>query len=94
MKSELGLSQIFSGSLIFLEFFFNQWSGLAGTHESWGPQIRGLTGTETPNEDDEPRSGDCLDNEASFSGDGIEVCAFDNRGMGRSSVPAKKSEYT
>ncbi|XWS48585.1 hypothetical protein CRYUN_Cryun13aG0089300 [Craigia yunnanensis] len=25
---------------------------------------------------------------------GIEVCAFDNRGMGRSSVPTKKSDYT
>uniref|UniRef100_A0A803R265 AB hydrolase-1 domain-containing protein n=1 Tax=Cannabis sativa TaxID=3483 RepID=A0A803R265_CANSA len=68
--------------------------GLAGTHESWGPQIRGLTGTETPNDDDESPVGDCSDNEASFGGDGIEVCAFDNRGMGRSSVPTKKSEYT
>ncbi|XP_062120082.1 uncharacterized protein LOC133834474 isoform X2 [Humulus lupulus] len=68
--------------------------GLAGTHESWGPQIRGLTGTETPNDDDESPSGDCSDNEACFSGDGIEVCAFDNRGVGRSSVPTKKSEYT
>ncbi|KAM6555539.1 hypothetical protein CsatB_002558 [Cannabis sativa] len=68
--------------------------GLAGTHESWGPQIRGLTGTETPNDDDESPAGDCSDNEASFGGDGIEVCAFDNRGMGRSSVPTKKSEYT
>ncbi|KAE8727368.1 putative nucleic acid binding protein [Hibiscus syriacus] len=25
---------------------------------------------------------------------GIEVCSFDNRGMGRSSVPTKKSDYT
>ncbi|PON72041.1 Epoxide hydrolase-like [Parasponia andersonii] len=68
--------------------------GLAGTHESWSPQIRGLTGTEMPNDDDESRVGDCSDNEAGFSGDGIEVCAFDNRGMGRSSVPTRKSEYT
>ena len=67
---------------------------MAGTHDSWGPQIRGLAGTETPNDDDEPRAGDCADNEAGFSDDGIEVCAFDNRGMGRSSVPTKKSEYT
>lgn len=58
-------------------------AGLAGTHESWGPQIRALAGTDVANVggvDDE--------------GEGIEVCAFDNRGMGRSSVPTKKSEYT
>ncbi|XP_054796307.1 uncharacterized protein LOC129301739 isoform X2 [Prosopis cineraria] len=72
--------------------------GLAGTHDSWGPQIKGLTGTVLPNEDDsgdsdwnsaDQRCGD--DNE---SGGRIEVCAFDNRGMGRSSVPTKKSAYT
>lgn len=47
-----------------------------------------------PNDDD-AGNGDCSercgdDNE---SGSGIEVCAFDNRGMGRSSIPTKKSEY-
>ncbi|KAF9619561.1 hypothetical protein IFM89_007388 [Coptis chinensis] len=26
--------------------------------------------------------------------EGVEVCAFDNRGMGSSSIPTKKSEYT
>lgn len=78
------------------------WSGLAGTHESWGPQIKGMVGSDLPNED-ETRSGGgggggvCDwnpipdDNE---SGGGIEVCAFDNRGMGQSSVPTKKSHYT
>ncbi|KAF8390962.1 hypothetical protein HHK36_023262 [Tetracentron sinense] len=65
--------------------------GLAGTHGSWGPQIKDLTGTKTPNDGNlknpsEERAGD--DNER------IEVCAFDNRGMGRSSVPITKSEYT
>lgn len=65
--------------------------GLAGTHDSWGPQIKGLTGSDKPNDDDDERN---ADNEAGFSGGGIEVCAFDNRGMGRSSVPIKKSEYT
>ncbi|KAL7146121.1 hypothetical protein ABFS83_06G020000 [Erythranthe nasuta] len=59
--------------------------GLAGTHDSWEPQIKGLVGTVTPN-DDELISDD-------WSG-GVEVCAFDNRGMGQSSVPTKKSEYT
>ncbi|XP_022887016.1 uncharacterized protein LOC111402925 isoform X1 [Olea europaea var. sylvestris] len=65
--------------------------GLAGTHDSWGPQIKGLAGTVIPN-DDESTAGD-RSNE-SDEGDGVEVCAFDNRGMGRSSVPIKKSEYT
>ncbi|KAL1206699.1 hypothetical protein V5N11_027258 [Cardamine amara subsp. amara] len=60
--------------------------GLAGTHESWGPQIKGLTGTDKPNEED--------DNRIVSNDSGIEVCAFDNRGMGRSSVPTHKSEYT
>ncbi|KAG5375093.1 hypothetical protein IGI04_039689 [Brassica rapa subsp. trilocularis] len=62
--------------------------GLAGTHESWGPQIKGLTGTDQPNDDDGIVSDD------SGSGQGMEVCAFDNRGMGRSSVPTHKSDYT
>ncbi|CAA2981683.1 aminoacrylate hydrolase [Olea europaea subsp. europaea] len=65
--------------------------GLAGTHDSWGPQIKGLAGTVIPN-DDESTASD-RSNE-SDEGDGVEVCAFDNRGMGRSSVPTKKSEYT
>lgn len=47
--------------------------GLAGTHESWIPQIQGLT--TKPNH-------------------AIQVCAFDNRGMGRSSIPINKSQYT
>ncbi|XP_050385242.1 uncharacterized protein LOC126801824 [Argentina anserina] len=72
--------------------------GLAGTHGSWGPQIQGLTGSVTPNDENRPAAEEeeeCeRDNEAGFSGGGIEVCAFDNRGMGRSSVPVKKSEYT
>jgi hypothetical protein len=72
------------------------WSGLAGTHESWGPQIKGLVGTDTANEDERSGGGGDWnpipdDNE---SGGGIEVCAFDNRGMGLSSVPTKTSQYT
>uniref|UniRef100_A0A2N9IS27 AB hydrolase-1 domain-containing protein n=1 Tax=Fagus sylvatica TaxID=28930 RepID=A0A2N9IS27_FAGSY len=70
--------------------------GLAGTHESWGPQIKGLVGTDTANEDERSGGGGDWnpipdDNE---SGGGIEVCAFDNRGMGLSSVPTKTSQYT
>ncbi|XVE64418.1 hypothetical protein DITRI_Ditri07aG0099100 [Diplodiscus trichospermus] len=67
--------------------------GLAGTHDSWGPQIKGLTGTDRPNDDETwvvDREADGGQNEVG----GIEVCAFDNRGMGRSSVPTKKSDYT
>ncbi|CAK9310727.1 unnamed protein product [Citrullus colocynthis] len=68
--------------------------GLAGTHDSWGPQIKGLTGTDVPN-DDGDRNAAHVGEEPTFKDDGgIEVCAFDNRGMGRSSIPTKKSEYT
>ncbi|KAI3792966.1 hypothetical protein L1987_35578 [Smallanthus sonchifolius] len=47
-------------------------AGLAGTHESWKPQIEGLV----------------------HNDNGIQVCAFDNRGMGRSSIPKNKAEYS
>ncbi|KAG7537715.1 Alpha/Beta hydrolase fold [Arabidopsis suecica] len=63
--------------------------GLAGTHESWGPQIMGLTGTDKPNDDGDDDDGGIVSNDS-----GIEVCAFDNRGMGRSSIPTHKSEYS
>ncbi|TQD94566.1 hypothetical protein C1H46_019811 [Malus baccata] len=68
--------------------------GLAGAHDSWGPQIQVLTGSVAPNDDERTAAAACCDNEAGFSGGDIEVCAFDNRGMGRSSIPTKKSEYT
>lgn len=72
--------------------------GLAGTHESWGPQIRGLAGTDAPSDGGGDSGAAAVDggddNESGGDGSGIEVCAFDNRGMGRSSVPTKKSSYT
>lgn len=46
----------------------------------------------TPNDDVSPA--DDRSNESGGGVPGAEVCAFDNRGMGRSSVPTKKSEYT
>ncbi|KAI0518911.1 hypothetical protein KFK09_006348 [Dendrobium nobile] len=71
--------------------------GLAATHEAWGPQIKGLTGVYEPNDEEEAvpsaASGDCSDVKEQAV-DGIEVCCFDNRGMGRSSVPSKRSEYS
>ncbi|GMH08886.1 hypothetical protein Nepgr_010726 [Nepenthes gracilis] len=65
--------------------------GLAGTHDSWGPQIKGLTGTDVPND---AESANAAWNSADEGNCGVEACAFDNRGMGRSSVPTKRSEYT
>lgn len=72
--------------------------GLAATHEAWGPQIRGLTGVCVPNDEEEEAApaaasggGSGEDGRAAA---GIEVCCFDNRGMGRSSVPLKRSEYS
>ncbi|KAI3508114.1 hypothetical protein L1887_23116 [Cichorium endivia] len=58
--------------------------GLAATHDSWNPQIQGLIGTVKPNDNDDRSSNE----------KGIEVCAIDNRGVGRSSIPTKRSEYT
>ncbi|XP_020210462.1 uncharacterized protein LOC109795388 isoform X2 [Cajanus cajan] len=63
--------------------------GLASTHEAWGPQIKGLTGTTVPNDDDD----DVWTGEEGNDG-GIHVCAFDNRGVGQSSVPVDKSQYS
>jgi hypothetical protein len=31
---------------------------------------------------------------AASSGNGVQVCAFDNRGVGRSSAPKRKKSYT
>lgn len=62
--------------------------GLAGTHDSWNPQIEGLVGTTQANDDDQSSE------DGVYNGNGIQVCAFDNRGMGRSSIPKNKSEYT
>ncbi|GAA0175715.1 hydrolase [Lithospermum erythrorhizon] len=66
--------------------------GLAGTHESWGPQIKELTGTLTPNIDSSLDGGRNLEEDEDCGG-GLEVCAFDNRGMGLSSVPTNKAQY-
>ncbi|XP_073044828.1 uncharacterized protein [Primulina eburnea] len=67
--------------------------GLAATHDSWGPQIKGLVGTTIP-KGSESADGDQGNESGGAGGSGVEVCAFDNRGIGRSSIPIKKSEYT
>uniref|UniRef100_A0A7C8YKZ8 Carboxylesterase n=1 Tax=Opuntia streptacantha TaxID=393608 RepID=A0A7C8YKZ8_OPUST len=63
--------------------------GLAGTHDSWEPQVKGLAGTDIPNDEKST-----VDDGDSGNASGVEVCAFDNRGIGRSSVPTRRSEYT
>ncbi|URE14257.1 hydrolase, alpha beta fold family domain containing protein [Musa troglodytarum] len=61
--------------------------GLAGTHDSWGPQIKGLTGAVEPNDEEEAPT-ETVGGESNTlgeevrEGDGIEVCCFDNRGVG------------
>ncbi|KAG0479641.1 hypothetical protein HPP92_010499 [Vanilla planifolia] len=71
--------------------------GLAATHEGWWPQIKGLTGVcelhDADNEVPPNNGGDVLDEEGQ-SGDGIEVCCFDNRGMGQSTIPSNRTEYS
>ncbi|KAJ6842160.1 catalytic/ hydrolase isoform X1 [Iris pallida] len=73
-------------------------NGLAGTHKGWGPQIKGLAGTTEPNDEEgspaaADRRPDGCDEEGQPAG-GIEVCCFDNRGVGWSSIPTNKSEYS
>ncbi|TVU32394.1 hypothetical protein EJB05_24124 [Eragrostis curvula] len=64
--------------------------GFAGTHDTWGPQVKGLTGAADPVDEEAPADGDT----GGGAEEGVEVCCFDNRGVGRSSVPAQKSQYT
>lgn len=61
-------------------------AGLAGTHKSWGPQVKRLTGAVDPADEEAPAADD--------DEGGVEACCFDNRGAGRSSVPPRKSRYT
>jgi pimeloyl-ACP methyl ester carboxylesterase len=77
--------------------------GLAGTHDSWGPQIKGLTGSIEPNDNDDLEAAQCVHSKNQEESnldqieedeEGIEICCFDNRGMGRSSIPTSKSDYT
>ncbi|TVU44470.1 hypothetical protein EJB05_03913, partial [Eragrostis curvula] len=70
-------------------------TGLAGTHESWAPQVKGLTGATDPADEESPAAGvndddDGAENVSAF----IEACCFDNRGAGLSSSPARRSGYT
>ncbi|XP_078177263.1 uncharacterized protein LOC144571765 isoform X1 [Carex rostrata] len=62
--------------------------GFAGTYESWAPQIKGLIGTTEPNDEETPADFNRKDDEE------IEICCFDNRGIGQSCIPTKKSQYT
>ncbi|KAK4770259.1 hypothetical protein SAY87_030791 [Trapa incisa] len=73
--------------------------GLAATHGGWGPQIKGLTGTDKPNDNVPCAANDLVTDfnagdEDGNGEQGIQVCAFDNRGVGQSSVPVEKSEYS
>lgn len=97
--------------------------GLAGSHDSWDPQIKGLTGIDISNKEKVCHTKDKDGEEAEHSTDeshrssfsdslkmqeflvhnkdeevslknSIQVCSFDNRGVGQSSVPKDKSYYT
>ena len=50
--------------------------------------MKGLTGAMEPVDEEAPAGDD------SGAAEGVEVCCYDNRGMGRSSVPEQKSQYT
>ncbi|CAK9214520.1 unnamed protein product [Sphagnum troendelagicum] len=73
-------------------------SGVSATYEAWGPQLLALCGTVESNEEEETkrrsRRRDFMPHSAASSGTGVQVCAFDNRGVGRSSAPKRKKSYT
>ncbi|XP_024545183.1 uncharacterized protein LOC9644258 isoform X2 [Selaginella moellendorffii] len=69
--------------------------GLACGHGFWGPYVRELTSSAsnsgTPSEVEEESNKFC----SSFENDGgVQICTFDNRGVGNSSIPTQKSEYS
>uniref|UniRef100_A0A7N0TFM0 AB hydrolase-1 domain-containing protein n=1 Tax=Kalanchoe fedtschenkoi TaxID=63787 RepID=A0A7N0TFM0_KALFE len=66
--------------------------GLAGTHDSWAPQILALTGSDAPCDDDNESAP--VDRRPHEGLDGIQACAYDNRGMGQSYTPTNKSHYS
>lgn len=69
--------------------------GVAANHAAWGPQLEDLCGTNVPNREDTVGSGyGEEEGEAGVSGNGIQACAFDNRGVGRSSMPEHKNHYS
>ncbi|GLJ16274.1 hypothetical protein SUGI_0273930 [Cryptomeria japonica] len=91
--------------------------GLAGTHDSWSPQIKGLTGVDILNKDAShakdidgnkreysngsltqypPEMQDLLVHNSGtvFPKNSIQVCSFDNRGVGQSTVPKHRSYYS
>ena len=65
--------------------------GFAATLEAWNHQIRELAIPSQDYEEDEPSS---VKDNANMSLSGIQICAFDSRGVGKSSAPESKSKYT
>lgn len=78
-------------------------AGVAANHEAWGPQLVDLCGTDVPNQEEAVGNGngnqrdgheeEYVEEQAGVSGNGIQACAFDNRGVGRSSMPEDKKHY-
>ena len=75
-------------------------AGVAANYEAWGPQLVDLCGTDVPNREGGESDGDGRNGhdwrdleQAGVSGTGIQACAFDNRGVGQSSMPEDKNQY-
>ncbi|KAG0617735.1 hypothetical protein M758_4G010700 [Ceratodon purpureus] len=79
--------------------------GVAANYEAWGPQLVELCGTDVPNQEEGVGNGNGSQRgghgyeeygkeEVGVSGNGIQACAFDNRGVGRSSMPEDKKQYS
>ena len=73
--------------------------GFAATLEAWNHQIRELAIPNQDYEEDEPEykisdEPSSVKYNTNMSLSGIQICAFDSRGVGKSSAPENKSKYT
>lgn len=73
--------------------------GVAANHQAWGPQLKGICGTDVPNREERAENGNHDQSSSSPIGEyaqenvGIQACALDNRGVGQSSKPEDKKHY-
>lgn len=74
--------------------------GVAANHQAWGPQLKGICGTDVPNREERAENGNHDQSSSSPIGEyaqenvGIQACALDNRGVGQSSKPEDKKHYS
>ncbi|GBG91363.1 hypothetical protein CBR_g52250 [Chara braunii] len=80
--------------------------GLAGTHHAWAPQLEALCGTDVANDEEQEKDNMVSSNaeegenegrrstSAQVGSCGRQCCAYDNRGVGQSSIPRRREAYS